>query len=252
MKTATDLIKTLPNLPAEPVQDNRARKPGAETARIVNTLFDELRSIFPAWRQAWPNDAAEARAKRTWVKGFMKAGVTTVEQLRYGIEACRLMDTDFAPSVGKFVRLCVPSAEDLGLPGDESAWREVVRHCANPGHHRWSHEAVRLAGGSVGWFNLRCSSIPEETLRKRFEHAYFQLRRRASMGLPLEEPRQGIEDQSEGRELTIEQADRRGEQIVQRLMRAQGLAGMTGEQARLQLLHRLRISRERSRTGETT
>lgn len=241
MKTATDVLRTLPNLPAEPVSDPRARKPSDGTGRIVNALFDELRSIFPAWRQAWPTEAAEKRAKRTWVKGFVRAGVTTVEQLRYGIEACRLMDTDFAPSVGKFVKLCVPTAADLGLPDDDAAWREVVRHCANPGHHHWSHEAVRLAGASTGWFNLRCSSIPEETLRKRFDHAYFQLRRRLAMGLPLETPRQGIEDQSG--QLTPEQADRRGEQVVQRLLRKQGLDGISGEQARLQLLAKLRIRR---------
>lgn len=247
MKPAIDVLKALPNLPAEQVADPRARKPTDETARIVNTLFDELRSIFPAWKQAWPNDAAEKRAKRTWVKGFMRAGVTTVEQLRYGIEACRLMETDFAPSVGKFVKLCVPTAADLGLPMDDVAWREVVRNCPNPGHHAWSHEAVRLAGSSVGWFNLRCSSIPEETLRKRFDHAYYQLRRRLAMGLPLEEPRQGIEDQSG--ELTPEQADRRNEQAVQYLMRAQGLDTLTGEQARQKLLTQMRIRREENPNG---
>ncbi|HBZ92625.1 MAG TPA: Replication protein P [Pseudomonas sp.] len=243
MKTAIDVVKTLQNLPPEQVRDDAAKKPTDETARIVNTLFDELKSIFPAWRQAWPNDAAEKRAKRTWVKGFMRSGIVTVEQLRYGIEACRQLETDFAPSVGKFVKLCTPSAEDLGFPADDIAWREVVRHCANPGRHNWSHEAVRLAGSAVGWFNLRCSSIPEETLRKRFDHAYYQLRRRESLGLPLEPPRQGIEDQSEGRELTPEQAERRGERFVQRVMRVQGLDKLTGEQARQQLLAKLRIRR---------
>ncbi|OLU22969.1 hypothetical protein BVH03_22240 [Pseudomonas sp. PA15(2017)] len=239
MKPASDVLKTLPNLPAEQVDDPRAKVATDETARIVNMLFEELKAIFPAWRQAWPNDAAEKRAKRTWVKGFVRAGVMTVEQLRYGIEACRQLDTDFAPSIGKFVKLCVPTAVDLGMPDDEAAWREVERNCANPGRHRWSHEAVRLAGSSVGWFRLRCSSIPEETLRKRFDHAYFQLRRRLAVGLPLEEPLQGIEDQSG--QLTPEQADRRAEQAVQHLMRSQGLDKLTGEQARLQLLKQMRI-----------
>ncbi len=243
MKPAIDVVKTLPNLPAEKVRDNVARKPNAETAKIVNTLFDELKSIFPAWRQAWPNEDAEKRAKRTWVKGFMRSGIFTIEQLRYGIEACRQLETDFAPSVGKFVKLCTPTAEDLGFPADDVAWMEVVRHCGNPGSHNWSHQAVRLAGTAVGWFNLRCSSIPEETLRKRFDHAYYQLRRRASMGLPLEEPRQGIEDQSEGRELTPEQAERHSERFAMRVMRVQGLDKLTGEQARQQLLAKLRIRR---------
>ena len=103
---------------------------------------------------------------------------------------------------------------------------------------------MRLAGSSAGWFNLRCSSIPEETLRKRFGHAYYQLRRRLSMGLSLEEPRQGIEDQSG--QLTPEQADRRGERVVQELMRRQGLDVVTGEQARLQLLAKMRVKRGES------
>lgn len=102
---------------------------------------------------------------------------------------------------------------------------------------------MRLAGSSVGWFNLRCSSIPEETLRRRFNHGYYQLRRRLSMGLPLEKPSEGIEDQSEGKQLTPEQADRRGERVVQELMRRQGLDVVTGEQARQLLLAKMRVKR---------
>lgn len=241
MKTPTDLMKSMGNLPAEAVQEPKAAR--ADTARIVNNLFAELKSIFPAWRQAWPNDDAEVRAKRTWVKAFVKSGIRSLEQLRYGIEACRQLETDFIPSVGKFVKLCTPTAEDLGFPIEEHAWREVVRHCDNPGRHNWSHQAVRLAGAAVGWFHLRCSSIPEETLRRRFDHAYYQLRRRASLGLPLEEPRVGIEDQSAGREMTAEQVERMGERVVQQMIRSQGLAGVTGTQAREQLLAKMRIRR---------
>lgn len=243
MKSVTDVMKAVPNLPSEPVRSSAAKKPDPDTVQVVNELFAELQSIFPAWRQAWPTNQALARAKRTWVKGFMKAGINTLEQLRYGVEACRELGEDFAPSVGKFMKLCVPKPSDLGVPGEDDAWREVVRASSDPERFRWSHEAVHLAGRAVGWFHIRQGSLPEETLRKRFSNAYFQMLRRLSLGLPLEEPRQALEDMSEGKELTPEQAERRGERVVQEIMRAQGLSGLSGEQARLKLLEKMRIQR---------
>ncbi len=236
MKQVTQVMATLTNQPPEPVRLPTKLDPA--TVEVVNKLFTELQCIFPAWRQAWPTDKAMGRAKRSWVKGLFKAGINSLEQLRWGVEACRELGEDFAPSVGRFIRMCVPKPTDLGMPDEESAWREVVRGSSDPERHRWSHEAVHLAGRAAGWFHLRRGSLSEETLRKRFGHAYHQLLRRVAMGLPLEEPRQALEDQSEGRELTPEQADRRGEWLVQALMRDQGLADLSGEQARQQLLAR--------------
>ena len=243
MKSAIDVVKNLQNAPAEPVRKPRPIDPA--TVAVVNDLFRELVSIFPAWRQAWPTDEALAGAKRSWVKGFMKAGIRSVEQLRYGVEACRELGEDFAPSVGRFVRLCVPKPADLGIPDEDAAWREVVRGCIDPEGFAWSHEAVHIAGRSVGWFLIRQGSLPEEALRKRFGNAYWQLQRRLSMGLPLEEPRQALEDMSAGKELTPEQAARQGERVLQETMRKQGLIGISGEQARQQLLTKARVMRRK-------
>lgn len=241
MKQASQVMATMTNQPPEPVSLPEMLDPA--TVAIVNKLFAELQSIFPAWRQAWPDDKAMGRAKRSWVKGLFRAGINSLEQLRWGVEACRESGEDFAPSVGRFIRMCVPKPADLGMPDEDSAWREVVRASSYPDRHRWSHEAVHLAGRTTGWFFIRQGALPEETLRKRFGNAYHQLLRRVALGLPLEEPRQALEDQSEGKELTPEQADRRGEQLVQEIMRAQGLDGLTGEQARQQLLAKIGKSR---------
>lgn len=238
MKEVSEVMATMTNRPPEPVRAPTKLDPA--TVKIVNELFAELQGIFPAWQRSWPTDKAMGRAKRSWVKALYKARISTMEQLRWGVEACRQLGEDFVPSVGRFIRMCVPDPADLGMPSEDAAWLEAVRGSSYPDRYRWSHEAVHLAGRATGWFYIRQGALSEESLRKRFSNAYGQLLRRIAMGLPLEEPRQALEDQSEGKELTPEQAERHGERVVQEIMRAQGLAGLTGEQARQQLLAKIR------------
>lgn len=95
------------------------------TGDVVNALFKELQSIFPAWKQAWPSTDALNAAKRSWTKAFMSEGIHQLEQIRFGIERSRALGTDFIPSVGKFIRLCRPTPEMLGIPKYEDALREA-------------------------------------------------------------------------------------------------------------------------------
>ena len=64
-------------------------QPAAElsqaTAKVINGLFRELRSIFPAWKQAWPDMATYKAAKQQWMRGFLEAGICSTEQLRFGL-----------------------------------------------------------------------------------------------------------------------------------------------------------------------
>jgi hypothetical protein len=87
-----------------------------ETAHVVNLLFRELKAIFPAFRQAWPTDEEFNRAKSNWVKAFQSVGLCRIEQLKHGVEKCRLSGRPFAPSVGEFIEWCKRSPEDCGLP----------------------------------------------------------------------------------------------------------------------------------------
>ena len=140
------------------------------TAEVVNKLFAELQSIFPAWKQAWPTEQALNAAKRTWIKGFMRAGLASLEQIRYGIDRCRETGADFAPSVGKFIRWCRPTPELLGLPSTSAAYREACR-IAHPAADRTGiHPAVYHAACETGFFEL--ASLPEDKSRKLFERNY--------------------------------------------------------------------------------
>ncbi len=153
---------------AEPVTAPRAIDQG--TASVVNKLFVELQSIFPAWKQAWPTTEALDAAKKSWIKGFMAAGINSLEQIRFGIQQCRKSGGDFAPSVGRFIRWCEPTPEMMGLPDAAKAYREACANAHPAANRQWSHPAVHHAACETGFYEL--ASLPEERSRKLFDRNY--------------------------------------------------------------------------------
>lgn len=155
-----------------------------EAVKNVNDIFRALQAAFPAWRNAFPDDASLKAAKSSWVKGLMAAGVTEFKQIARGVEKARLSESDFFPSVGKFVGWCRLTPEDMGLPEEDAAWREVCQHCHHILIHTWSHAVVYEAGRRVGWFDVRnCSGDHKlRSLRKAFSDHYAALLRKLEAG----------------------------------------------------------------------
>lgn len=172
MKSANELTAPIAagNLPAVPAT-TEPKSVDQDSARVVNALFRELQSIFPAWKQAWPTDDAMAAAKKTWIKGFAADRITSIEQIRFGIEQCRKLSSDFIPSVGKFIELCKQTPEMLGLPSIEKAFDEACRkaHPAMSGA-KWTHQAVYHAASESGFYNL--NKLPMDACRKLFDRNY--------------------------------------------------------------------------------
>lgn len=156
-----------------------------DTARVVNSLFRELQAIFPAWKQAWPDDEAVEAAKKSWIKGFMAARINTLEQIRFGIERCREDGCAFVPSVGQFIAWCTPTAEMLGLPDAAKAYREACANAHPTADQRWSHPAVHHAACETGFYELR--TLPEKDSRALFDRAYAVTVRAVLEGKPLRE-----------------------------------------------------------------
>ena len=124
----------LPELPPE-------RKPttiSQRDARVVNTVFDRLQVIFPAWQRAFPTPEALKSARQEWTKALVEAGVVTEQALAIGFRAAREKDIPFFPSPGMFIKWCQPSPEALGLPSVPQALNDIARH-------RETHPAVILA-----------------------------------------------------------------------------------------------------------
>lgn len=207
------------------------------TIDVVNALFKELMAIFPAWKQAWPTDDALDSAKRSWVKAFLVERISQLEQIRFGVERCRSLGTDFMPSVGKFIKLCQPTPEMLGIPSHARAFREALLnlHPARRTSREWSHPAVRHAALQCEMHNL--ADLVSDKASKVFDRAYDITIRMLVEGLPLEDIAVGIGHDSQKPE--VDKANEYAEQRHARVRQAQGIPS-NGADARAQLMAKFR------------
>ena len=225
MKTVTQLMASSGNLPA--VERPEPLPVTPQTAEVVNDLFRRLRGIFPAWRQAWPSTEALDAAKAEWIKEFAAVGIRTLEQIEFGVQKCRKLSKPFAPSVGEFIAMCTPSAEDFGMPSPADAWLEALIGA-------YSHDGVQIAANETGVFDLRAAKQEDKSLRARFDRAYAIVIRRAQDGEPLDGKILtgiGHDSQKSAFELANELAD---QQTKARILR-QGIP-VDGKSARALLL----------------
>lgn len=237
-QSASQLMAKATNLPPVIPVTPRQLPPG--TTEVVNALFKELQAIFPAWKQAWPDDDALKAAKRSWIKAFIAAEINTLEQIRYGLLNCRQFGGDFAPSVGKFIKWCQPTPEMLGIPSHDRAFREALEnsHPSRAGNRTWSHPAVRHAALQCELHNL-ADQISEKA-SKIFDRAYDITIRLLVQGKPLEDIAIGISH--DGQKSEVERAEEVAQYRQARLLETQGIPTVGGA-ARVQLLAQLKIKR---------
>ena len=119
-----------------------------------------------------------------------------LRRLRQQIQdAARQNDEAWPPTPIAFAALCQPKPEDLGLPSDAEAWREATANAHAPDRHRWSHEAVRMAGQETGWWDLmHVQPSRVSRLENKFFREYDKFARRALDGERFE-PRLGHDSQ---------------------------------------------------------
>lgn len=225
MKPVNQLMATMGNLP--PANHAQPLLVTPETTEVVNGLFRRLRGIFPAWRQAWPSTEALDAAKAEWIKEFAAEGIRTLEQIEFGVQKCRKLKKPFAPSVGEFIAMCVPSPEDFGMPVAADAWLEALLGI-------YSHEAVKLAAQATGLFDLRAAKQEDKGLRQRFDRNYAVVIRRAQEGQPLDgKIAIGIGHDNQKTELQL--AEEYANQRQARLLEIQAIP-CSGAAARAQLM----------------
>ncbi len=176
-------------------------------------------------------------------KWLAELGHLSVRHLELGIhrlrqqvrEAARSDDEAWPPQPVAFAALCEPRPEDLGMPLTAEAWREVTAHAHEPRRHPWSHEAVRMAGNAVGWWELtHVQPSRVDRLERRFAKHYGALVNRVMAGETLTE-RQLLEHDS--RRTPAELAERAGREAAQQQAEAAGLPHRMNGQQGLAALH---------------
>lgn len=159
---------------AESSESDRMDIISDETAHVVNILFRELKAIFPAFRQAWPTDDDFGRAKSNWVKAFQSVNLCRIEQLKHGLEKCRLSGRPFTPSVGEFIEWCKRTPEDCGLPFVNDAFliacRINVLYSDYAHHHIPTQTVIKHVLAQIGAQKFR--AMAEKDALKLFGHYY--------------------------------------------------------------------------------
>lgn len=78
----------------------------SEAERYMNIVLNELRAIFPAWRNAIKNQAEFDNVRKVWTKAFLENGIVDMATVEKGLSEARECNSDFFPSVGKFISWC--------------------------------------------------------------------------------------------------------------------------------------------------
>lgn len=191
-------------------------------ARNVNDIFRALQASFPAWRNAFPDDASLKAAKASWVKGLMAAGITEFDQIARGVEKARLSESDFFPSVGKFIAWCRVQPADLGLPSEDLAWQEINQHSHHVLVHHWSHPALYEAGRRTGWYEIRNGSAKRETFKAQYQAVAAELAAGAVFTMPAADSTR-LEHHTSGKQVTTEESKQAGREALAALRGVVGL-----------------------------
>lgn len=175
MKSLGMVLNEIATAPST-VQMTPQQRPLTERdSKLVATLFEQLKAVFPAWKHAYPTDDMQRRALAEWTRALVDADCTSREQLQRGMRMARSHGGEWFPSTSRFIAWCEVTPESLGLPTLDSALAEVRTR-------RYSHPAVKLAASATSWERKTLSA---EAYRPVFEQAYVQLVRRMMAGEDL-------------------------------------------------------------------
>ncbi|ELY4095958.1 replication protein P [Cronobacter sakazakii] len=180
----------------QPAQERTAKSVvNTEAERLVNSLFRQLKQIFPA--SAVTNlrtEADEAAAKQQWILAFAENGITTREQLAAGMKRARASLSPFWPAPGQFISWCREGELELaGLPSLDKLVRMVHDYCARRGFYAaptdfpWEHPAhywmvTRLCS------EMRLNNWTQSELVEQARKELCKMAKRIARGEPIPEP----------------------------------------------------------------
>ncbi|MGD1502670.1 replication protein P [Vibrio harveyi] len=123
-------MKPVHSMPVPKGQDSTVNdsKVTKETVEYVNYIFREIQAASPAWKLTFPDEASLSAAKRAWLRALVEERMTNPAQIEQGLRMARKDDSDFFPSVGKFIAWCQTSAL---VPDRDSAFAllpKYIRH----------------------------------------------------------------------------------------------------------------------------
>lgn len=217
-------------------KETSSKESSPQDERIMDRLWIRMTEIFGhKWVSQYGDEPLD-----TWAK---RLGAFAPEQIAVGVNACANSNLQWPPSLPDFCGMCQPDAASFGLPDATSAFLEAMRQSHSPATYIFSHEAVRLAGAAVGWYDMQACIPSEEVLRKRFDSAYGALVGKIQRGEDLMAPLQAIESDRDKDPAML--ANEEAEHRLNDRIREQGLSEKTPAELRADMLAKFKIKRDK-------
>ncbi|ELY5791412.1 DNA replication protein [Cronobacter turicensis] len=185
----------------QPTQERPAKGVvNSEAERLVDSLFRQLKQVFPAANAtSLRTDADEAAAKQQWIIAFAESGIARREQLAAGMKRARASLSPFWPSPGQFIDWCREGEFELaGLPSVAELLAMVRTYCArrglyaSPADYPWQQAAhYWLVTGLYS--GMRLNSWTEQELAEQAKVELVKMAKRIASGETIPEPVATIE-----------------------------------------------------------
>ncbi len=219
--------------------------------QAVEYFFARLRRTYgPNYKLHYSTSKAEAEAKAEWSRHIGDLQRPQIDAGFKKLREERISDPKAWrwPDIPAIVKLCQPTAQDLGMPNEHQAWHEIQHHCHHPMDYNWSHKAVYLAGHYTGWFDIRNATDKKEraALFYRFREEYQRIIQRVFITGQIDPP-EALEDKHT--ELTeAEKAQRLSEQQRRQQQQAQGIPEKLSHQGFKQQMKALGFLKNKERS----
>lgn len=159
-----DLSKVLANVKAGNFEREKpAHQKSEQAGQIINDLFDQLKTIKPAWKLSFSEEGDEGRAKKEWYKAFVENDVNTVNKIRVAMVEARKDPNPYWPSVGQFIKWCEGEAVDTDKLFDAMLRGHEPTHAAEL-HTRMNTALI---------FDIR-HNLDAKRARKAFKEEYLK------------------------------------------------------------------------------
>jgi len=102
-------------------------------AAVVNKIFNDLKAIHSAWKQALSSDLTEGDIKKQFLLGFIESGVSDLTVINAALARSRASNNPFLPTIGQFIRYCREAmSERVGALDPTVAYAHLVRYYSKP------------------------------------------------------------------------------------------------------------------------
>ena len=160
----------------------------SNATKLIDRMFTRLKSLFPAWKQAFDSIETYNETKQVWLEELIKADVMPPLALKRGLDRAAGSESPFFPSVGQFIAWCSEDYHVLGLPNEAELYQ---RYNTFLGYARFNRDEFQYRSKVEFWLlkNLyeNCKKKSEEDTLKAIPKLLTEAAEKVRSNFPFED-----------------------------------------------------------------